>query len=155
MMNITPREVNERYRLLSKPFSSYCKNNFIDHNFVVDQILQLSLPYSEGNKIHDRSLIQSREESSAINDANSQSNFSIMNVNDNSKPQTSYQLQQSLGASMPMQIGNSLTQNINMVFKDQQVTNTFSNSQDLMKNTKMEIKQNDGITPPDSNIIFF
>jgi hypothetical protein len=49
-LTIAPREVHERFKLLNKPFNSYCKQNFIDHNFVVDQILQMSLPYSENNK---------------------------------------------------------------------------------------------------------
>jgi hypothetical protein len=47
LMNISPRELNERYKMLSKPFNSYCKANYIDNNFIVDQILQMSLPYSE------------------------------------------------------------------------------------------------------------
>jgi hypothetical protein len=47
-MLIIPRELNERFKLLSKPFDTYCKQNFIDYNFIVDQILQMSLPYSEG-----------------------------------------------------------------------------------------------------------
>jgi hypothetical protein len=46
-MLIIPRELNERFKLLSKPFDTYCKQNFIDYNFIVDQILQMSLPYSE------------------------------------------------------------------------------------------------------------
>jgi hypothetical protein len=53
-MTIAPRELNERYKLLSKPFDTYCKQNYIDYNFIVDQILQMSLPYSEGKSVHDR-----------------------------------------------------------------------------------------------------
>ncbi len=53
-MTIAPRELNERYKLLSKPFDTYCKQNYIDYNFIVDQILQMSLPYSEGKSAHDR-----------------------------------------------------------------------------------------------------
>ena len=60
-MTIAPRELNERYKLLSKPFDTYCKKNYIDYNFIVDQILQMSLPYSEG-KGHDR-VLASQEQS--------------------------------------------------------------------------------------------
>ena len=60
-MTIAPRELNERYKLLSKPFDTYCKQNYIDYNFIVDQILQMSLPYSEG-KGHDK-VLASQEQS--------------------------------------------------------------------------------------------
>lgn len=50
MMTISPRELNDRYKLLGRPLNTYCKQNYIDFNFVVDQILQMSLPYSEGTK---------------------------------------------------------------------------------------------------------
>lgn len=49
-MMISPRELNERFNLLNKPFNTYCKTNYIDYNFVVDQILQMSLPYSEAKQ---------------------------------------------------------------------------------------------------------
>ncbi len=47
-MNISPRELNERYKSFSRPVNKYCKNNYIDYNSIVDQILQMSMPYSEG-----------------------------------------------------------------------------------------------------------
>jgi hypothetical protein len=53
-MSVTPRELNERFKLLSKPFDTYCKQNYIDFNFIVDQILQMSLPYSEGKANQDK-----------------------------------------------------------------------------------------------------
>ena len=33
-VNITPREVNQRTKLFSKPYNSYCKTNYIDNNNV-------------------------------------------------------------------------------------------------------------------------
>jgi hypothetical protein len=51
LMNISPRELNERYKILSRPFNSYCKSNYIDNNFIVDQILQMSLPYSDNRNL--------------------------------------------------------------------------------------------------------
>jgi hypothetical protein len=71
-MNITPRELNFTFELLSKSSNPYCKNNFIDYNFMVDKILEMSQPYSEtknnrgnlmdvsqigSNYIHDTSVI--------------------------------------------------------------------------------------------------
>jgi hypothetical protein len=58
-LTITPRELNERYKVLSRPFNTYCKQNYIDYNFVVDQILQMSLPYSEGRPTNEK--VQSQE----------------------------------------------------------------------------------------------
>ena len=58
-MTITPRELNERYSILSRPFNTYCKQNYIDYNFVVDQILQMSQPYTEGRQSSEK--IQSQE----------------------------------------------------------------------------------------------
>jgi len=58
-MTITPRELNERFSILSRPFNTYCKQNYIDYNFAVDQILQMSLPYSEGKPVSDK--VQSQE----------------------------------------------------------------------------------------------
>jgi len=46
-MIITPRDVNERFNLFNKPYNTYCKENYMDYNYIVDKILQMSLPYSE------------------------------------------------------------------------------------------------------------
>ena len=43
-------KVNERFREINKPYNTYCKNNFIDYNGVVDIIYQLSQPYGKENK---------------------------------------------------------------------------------------------------------
>jgi hypothetical protein len=47
LMTITPREVNDRFNLFNKPYNTYCKENYLDFNYIVDKILQMSLPYSE------------------------------------------------------------------------------------------------------------
>lgn len=54
-----PRDVNERFNLLKRPYNSLCKNNFIDYNEAVDRILQMSMPYCEGLK-NQRLTYQSR-----------------------------------------------------------------------------------------------
>lgn len=38
-----------------------CKANFIDYNYMVDQILQMSLPYSETSKAYNNNLSQLNE----------------------------------------------------------------------------------------------
>ena len=43
-------ELNRRYLLLNAAFNTTCKNNFMDYNYCVDQILSMSLPYSENKK---------------------------------------------------------------------------------------------------------
>lgn len=45
-LQINPREFNTAYNTLVRPSNPYCKSNFIDFNYVVDQILQMSLPYN-------------------------------------------------------------------------------------------------------------
>lgn len=50
LITISPRDVNERFNLLKRPFNTYCKNNFIDYNESVDRILHMSLPYNENVK---------------------------------------------------------------------------------------------------------
>jgi hypothetical protein len=47
VLSIAAREINTRYNQLIKSSNPFCKNNFIDFNFVVDQILQMSIPYNE------------------------------------------------------------------------------------------------------------
>ena len=42
--------VNERNNILKKPFNCYCRNNYIDYDNAVDNILHLSLSYNEINK---------------------------------------------------------------------------------------------------------
>ena len=38
-------EVNQRFREYNLPINVYCPNNYIDYNFIVDNILSMSLPY--------------------------------------------------------------------------------------------------------------
>jgi hypothetical protein len=67
-VNITPREVNERMKVFNKPFNSYCKTNYIDNNFIVDQILQMSLPYSDGRNADEKK--KNHNEFTVINNIN-------------------------------------------------------------------------------------
>ena len=50
MMSIPPRDLNKKFNSLSKPTNKYCKTDFIDHNNIVDYILQTSISYNESSK---------------------------------------------------------------------------------------------------------
>ena len=52
-INISPREVNLKHKELSKPSNIFCKKNYLDLNFIVDEVLAMSLPYSETKKDND------------------------------------------------------------------------------------------------------
>lgn len=47
ILKIHPRDLNECFYKLKRPFNSHCKVNYVDYNCVVDQILQMSLPYCD------------------------------------------------------------------------------------------------------------
>lgn len=51
---INPREINQRYKELTKPINSYCRKNFINYSSIADKIIRLSQPYGEqsnGNQL--------------------------------------------------------------------------------------------------------
>jgi len=50
-------EINQRIRDYNNPYSIYCKNNYIDYNYIVDRILTMSLPYVDLKKGKDISII--------------------------------------------------------------------------------------------------
>ena len=40
-------EINERFKEFNKPYSIFCKSNYLDYNLIIDRILTMSIPYSE------------------------------------------------------------------------------------------------------------
>ena len=40
-------EINERFKEFNKPYSIFCKSNYLDYNLIIDRILKMSIPYSE------------------------------------------------------------------------------------------------------------
>lgn len=50
ILNISTKELNSRFEKLTRPFNVGCKEDFIDYNSRVDQILKTSNPYSNQNK---------------------------------------------------------------------------------------------------------
>jgi len=47
--NFDIKFINQRFNKLTKPINTYCKNDFIDYNGVVDKIVKWSQPYGEEN----------------------------------------------------------------------------------------------------------
>jgi len=50
IMDIKICDINSKFLELSEPFNAYCKEDYLDYNFCVDQILSMSLPYSENRR---------------------------------------------------------------------------------------------------------
>lgn len=50
LFDISIKDINEKQVQLCKPFNINCKEEIIDYNFCVDQILSMSMPYSENRK---------------------------------------------------------------------------------------------------------
>ena len=65
ILKIHPRDLNQRFYSLKKPFNTHCKINYVDFNCVVDQILQMSLPYCDAKN----------------NNNNNNNNIHINNIN--------------------------------------------------------------------------
>lgn len=55
MFDVSIKEINDKHVELSKPFNICCKEEIIDYNFCVDQILSMSMPYSENRKTNNMS----------------------------------------------------------------------------------------------------
>lgn len=94
---ITPRDFNKRHSDLTRPANIFCRYNFLDLNYIVDEIISMSLPYSEVKK---EKLITNEDDSQnnfhlkignkSIDNNNLFSNnpflsYSESNLNDNSK----------------------------------------------------------------------
>jgi hypothetical protein len=75
------KDVNKRFREYNIPFSKYCRDNYIDYNYIVDRILTMSLPYAdikkENNLNKDNNLNKINRENTYI------SNKSLENSDDN------------------------------------------------------------------------
>ena len=74
-LNIPPKDVNERYNTLVKGYNIYCKQNYLDLNFVVDEILNMSIPYNETRK--------EKNGEASPNENNSVYNVSIIDIKNN------------------------------------------------------------------------
>ena len=51
---ISVKEINARYKELSKPINSFCRKDFIIYSGIADKIVRLSQPYGEdsnGNQL--------------------------------------------------------------------------------------------------------
>lgn len=66
-IRISPKESNRRFSLLTRHSNAYCKANVIDRNYIVDQIIDMSLPYSE----HKSDLVDRRSPTRIISSSKS------------------------------------------------------------------------------------
>ena len=82
ILSISPRDINTKFNQLIKPSNPFCKNNFIDFNFVVDQILQMSIPYND-TKAHNSNHHTELSKFSFQNDNFAAKNNNIQNSNFN------------------------------------------------------------------------
>ena len=73
-------EINQRFKEFNKPYSIFCKNNYLDYNLIIDRILTMSIPYNEtkreNNALNKKCLFGS-------NDMNNSFNNLIENTNIN------------------------------------------------------------------------
>ena len=70
------KEVNKRFKEYNTPFNKYCRDNYIDYNYIVDRILTMSLPYADIKK--DSNINKSND---INNDNKNNDNYSIGNKN--------------------------------------------------------------------------
>ena len=66
---ITNKEINDRFKELTKPINSYCRKNFINYCGIADKIVRLSQPYgkeSNGNQLFN----EKKEDQNNNNDDN-------------------------------------------------------------------------------------
>ena len=83
---ITNKELNERFKELTKPINTYCRNNFINYSGIADKIVRLSQPYgieSNGNQLFNEKNINGN------NDINNENNIDDNGIN-NLVPLTPY-----------------------------------------------------------------
>lgn len=65
-LNILPREVNKKFKELTRPMNIFCRQNYVDLNYLVDEVISMSLPYSETRKDKEKSLIDDISSNSNI-----------------------------------------------------------------------------------------
>ena len=76
-------EINQRYKEFNKPYSIFCKNNYLDYNLIIDRILTMSIPYNESkgenHTLNKKSFINSNDINNSLN--NSLENTNNINYN--------------------------------------------------------------------------
>ena len=117
--NFTYSEVNDRFRLLKRPFNIYCKNNYIDYNNVVDKILKMSLPYNENKQKEEEDIISIDEEEKKNDNLNIKNiNFKVKNVSNErsiSSSSNNNKINKNLGKKIKKSTKERLQNNFNIV----------------------------------------
>lgn len=67
LLHVNNRELNDRFQLLCKPFHVASRENYTDYNFLVDQILSTSLPYSETKKNDKSAMLDTLSQYNRVN----------------------------------------------------------------------------------------
>ena len=87
---ISLKNINVKFNKLKRPYNSYCRNNYIDYNNIVDKILKMSLPYNNEGKILDdeNELLLNNDnkfKNKQINDKNENKEINLIQLNSNKK----------------------------------------------------------------------
>ena len=85
---ISFKSINREFKKLKMPYNSYCKNNYIDYNNIVDKILKMSLPYNNDSKIFNDEILLKNENkfnNSQINEKNENKEINLIELNLNKK----------------------------------------------------------------------
>lgn len=72
ILNFSIKEINKKYQDISKISNTYCKEDCIDFNYCVDQLLSMSLPYSDKNKSMKKDKTQEESRSKTKDDFSEQ-----------------------------------------------------------------------------------
>ena len=165
-------EINQRFKEFNKPYSIFCKSNYLDYNLIIDRILTMSIPYNEtkgGNKSSNnkKSLNEIYNINNSLNNIYNEQSNSNMNLNqkylycnnqNNSKnyypnyipsyPGSIFFGQNNFGCLYNNNNANILYQ-LNQINNGQINSNTnFINRESIESNSQKEEKQNK------KNIIF-
>ena len=142
--------INKRFREYNQPFNEYCRDNYIDYNYIVDRILTMSLPYVDVKKDNADNIdnINNKEE---IN-LNNNNNLNDNNNSDTSSDKNKNMIEQNQNLLKSEPIFNNNTTNNNIIFKDN-ITEPFSNMKCQLNNINNlnninTINNNIRINPP-------
>ena len=137
---ITNKELNERFKELTKPISSYCRKDFINYNGIADKIVRLSQPYgieSNGNQLINVKNANNNKDNNTINmeqikkieeNDYSKMNNNISNINNDNN--YDFNKINNLVSSFPYNNINNIRNNTNI--------NTFNN-RSAFSNNKHEL----------------
>ena len=142
--------INKRFREYIHPFNEYCRDNYIDYNYIVDRILTMSLPYVDVKKDNTDN-INNKEEINLNN--NNENNLNDNNNSDINSDKNKNMIEQNQNLlKSESHFNNNNINNNNILFKDN-ITEPFSNmkchlnNKNNLNNTN-NLNNNIRINPP-------